>query len=731
MTISATEALRAALAPQSIALIGASDNPNKIGGRPLAYLARSHYAGSVYAITPTRDKVQGLTAFKNLWALPEAPEVAIIAVAGDRALTAVDECAQAGVKAAIVMSSGFAETDATGKAREQQMVSLARRSGMRLIGPNSQGLANFGTGAVMSFSTMFMETAPLDGPVAIVSQSGSMSAVPYGLLRARGVGVRHMHATGNDGDVTVCELASVVVEDPGVKLLLLYLEGIPDPWNLAETARIARQKGVAVVALKSGRSQAGQKAISSHTGALAGEDRIVDAFFREHGIWRAETVVDLVDTAELYLKGWKPKGRKLVAISHSGAVCVLAADAAAAAGLALDPLASSTQADLRKVLPTFATTTNPIDITAALLGNGRLFADVLPIVARDAAADAFLIGIPVAGEGYDLDSMARDSSEFARVTGKPVVMAAPQKSVAQAFKAHGLSVYPTEHQAIRALSHYLSHVELLQSLALRDASRVPTSQGPNLATSTSRTLTVATESLDEAKSLQLLQRHGVPVVTHHVCTTENQAIAAFESLGCTPVVVKGCSPEVTHKSELGLVHLGASNAEAVLASYRAIQKAAGAANIQLTGVIVAQMVRGYKELMIGARRDPVFGPVLVVGDGGKYVEIMPDSQVLLPPFTPEGILWALKKLRIAPLLDGVRGEPGLDVAAFCDAAMRVGQMMLDPSSRVDSLDINPVLVAPRGGGCIAVDAVVIHAKAASWEADKVGATDVAEMTLCK
>ena len=545
------------------------------------------------------------------------------------------------------------------------------------------------------------------------------------LLRARDVGVRHVHATGNDGDVTVCELAAVVAEDPGVKLLLLYLEGIPDPWNLAEAARIARQQGIAVVALKSGRSQAGQLAISSHTGALAGEDRIVDAFFREHGIWRAETIVDLVDTAELYLKGWKPKGRKLIAISHSGAVCVLAADAAAAEGLALEPLASSTQADLRKVLPTFATTTNPIDITAALLGNGRLFAGVLPIVARDSAADAFLIGIPVAGEGYDLDSLARDSSEFARLTGKPVVMAAPQKSVAAAFKAHGLSVFPTEHQAIRALSHYLSHIELQQSLALRETPKAPISQRAYNAGRTSHALTGATEPLDEARSLQLLQRHGVPVVTHHVCSSEDQAVRAFESLGRMPVVVKGCSTEVTHKSELGLVHLGASNAEAVVASYRAIQEAAAAANVSLTGIIVAQLVRSRKELMIGARRDPVFGPVLVVGDGGKYVEIMPDSQVILPPFTHDGIHLALKKLRIAPLLEGVRGEPALDVAAFCDAALCVGQMMLDPSSRVDSLDINPVLVAARGEGCIAVDAVVINASTAPLS------NNVAEVALCK
>lgn len=730
MTNSVRTALHAALAPRSIAVIGASDNPNKIGGRPIAYLARSHYEGAVYAITPARDKVQGQTAFKSLKELPEVPEAAVIAVAGDRALTAVDECAHAGVKVAIVMSSGFAETDAAGKEKEQQMIARARRSGMRVIGPNSQGLANFGSGAVMSFSTMFMEETPLDGPVAIVSQSGSMSAVPYGLLRARGVGVRHVHATGNDGDVTVCELAAVVAEDTEIKLLLLYLEGIPDPWNLAKAARIARQNGIAVVALKSGRSSAGQKAISSHTGALAGEDRIVDAFLREHGIWRAETVMDLVDTAELYLKGWSPTGRKLVAISHSGAVCVLAADAAAASGLALDPLASGTQAELKKVLPTFATTTNPIDITAALLGNGRLFADVLPIVARDAAADAFLIGIPVAGDGYDLDALAGDSSDFAGATGKPVVIAAPQRRVADAFKARGLSVFPTEHQAIRALSHYLSHAELLKAVSSRDTTTDQDSRSGFHTTTDLHELNQKTVALDEAMSLEALHRHGVPVVSHRLCTTEDQALVAFESFGGVPVVVKGCSAEVTHKSELGLVHLGVANAEDIKASYRAIHAAATAAGVMLSGVIVAQLIRGRKEMMVGARRDPVFGPVLVVGDGGKYVEAMPDSQVILPPFTHESVTSALRKLRVAPLLEGVRGEPALDVTALCDTAMCVGNMMLDPASRVDSMDINPVLVGVRGEGCVAVDAVVINAQTELPSTHPVDA-GVAEMALCK
>ena len=695
MTHDPRSALRLALAPRTVAVIGASDNPNKIGGRPLAYLSRFGFKGVVYPINPSRQEVQGFRCFPSLQALPEVPDVVVVAVAGELAVAAVDECAKAGVALCILMSSGFGETDPEGKVREQAMAARARAQGMRIVGPNSQGLANFGNGAVLSFSTMFTEVAPADGPVGIISQSGAMSVIPYGLLRARGVGVRHSHATGNDCDVTVCELACVVAEDPGLKLLLLYLEGIPDPWHLAEAARVARDRNLPIVALKSGRSVAGQEAAQSHTGALASEDRTVDAFLADHGIWRADSMVDLVDTAQLYLKGWKPKGRRLVAISNSGAVCVLTADAASAAKMTLDPLSAATQTELKTILPGFATTTNPVDITAALLSNSRLFGSILPPIARDPAADAFLVGIAVAGAGYDVAAFASDTASFALETGKPLVVAAPQQSVSDQFKALDLAVYPTEGEAVRALGQFLSHSELQKEIALRNP---PVPKKPRTAN--------ASTMLDEAASLALLATCGLQVARHTLCTSVEQARAAFNALGGIPVVVKGCTADASHKSELGLVRVGVTDATGVAEAYREMAVAARSENITLSGVIVAEMVRGQRELMIGARLDPVFGPVLLVGDGGKYVEAMPDAQVLLQPFDVAQVERALRRLRIAPLLDGVRGEPPLDVAAFCRSAVAIGQLMCDDAAGITQIDINPMIVGAQGKGCIAVDAVV-------------------------
>jgi len=686
--------LSAFLDPRSVAVIGASENPHKIGGRPIHYLGRFGFRGQIFPINPNRPEIQGHKAFPDLTSLPEVPALAIVAVAGDAAVQAVDRCAAAGVEAVIVMASGFGETGEAGRAQERAMVARARQTGMRLVGPNSQGLANFGTGAVLSFSTMFLEAPPEDGPVAIVSQSGAMSVVPYGLLRGRGIGVRHTHATGNDADVTVAELAHAVVQDPGVRLLLLYLESIPDAAALAAVAAAARAREVPVVALKAGRTAAGQQAARSHTGALANEDRAVDAFFRREGIWRARDTADLVNATELYLRGWRPEGRRFVAISNSGASCVMAADHASKRGMPLAPLAEGTRKALAAALPGFATVTNPIDITAALLSNSRLFGAILPILAADPAVDLTLISIPVAGIGYDVDTFARDTADFARATGKPVAVAIPQASVAAPFRAAGIPVFPAETPAIDGLDQLAAHWALLRR------KQVPSSaaRAVDLPAGSAR-------FLNEAESLALLAAHDIPVVPHRLCRSEAEARAAYRDLG-PRVAVKACSAEVPHKSEHGLVALRISDEEGAAAAFREQWEKLGNMGVARDGVIVAAMAAGARECVLGARLDPVFGPVVMLGDGGKYVEAMPDVAVLLPPFDEAEAVEALARLRIAPLFAGVRGEPPLDGPALARAAVRLAEIMLSAEGRIASVDLNPVLVRARGEGLVVVDALV-------------------------
>lgn len=693
--------LKAALDPASVAIIGASENPNKVGGRPVHYLDKFGFKGKIFPINPSRPEVQGHKCYPSLADLPEAPEMVIVAVAGDNAIGAVEDCAARGVKVAVVMASGFGEVDAVeGKAKERRMVETARKAGMRIVGPNSQGLANFGTGAIASFSTMFMEFDRAQGHVAMLSQSGALSTVPVGFLRQRGIDVRHSHATGNDADITVGELAIAVAEDPEVKLMLLYLESIPDKTYLEELAAIALDRDLPIIALKSGRTEAGRQAAQSHTGALANEDRVVDAFFEHHGIWRAQDMRGLVEATELYLKGWKPKGRRLVAISNSGAVCVMTADAATTVGMPMAKLSAETDARLKGILPSFATTTNPIDLTAALLSNSRLFGDILPVLADDPAADAFLIGVPVAGPGYDVEAFARDAAGFAAQTGKPLVVSATQPSVARQFAAEGASVFPTEVEAVSALHQFLAHRELM--------ARTVAARGTRGKADALLAPAGATIMLNEADSLALLASRGIPVVPHRLCRSRAEAIAAFESIG-GPVVVKGCSADIAHKSELGLVRLGIRSRDEAGEVYAEMEDIIRKHGAKFDGVIVAAMARGRRELMIGAHRDPVFGPVVVVGDGGKYVEIFRDTALMLPPFTTEDVKKAVARLRIAPLFEGVRGEEPMDVEALADAVVKIGALMGDASAGVMSIDLNPVLLDSAGKGCVVVDAVVFRA----------------------
>src|ERR1700716_3788118 len=692
--------LTPALDPKSVAVIGASENPNKVGGRPVHYLDKFGFKGKIFPINPSRPEVQGHKCYPGLADLPEAPEMVIVAVAGDSAIGAVEDCAAHGVKIAVVMASGFGEVDAVeGKAKERCMVAAAHKTGMRIVGPNSQGLANFGTGAIASFSTMFMDMDRAEGHVAMLTQRGALPRVRVVFWRQRGIAVRHTHATGNDADISVGELAVAVAEDPEVRLLLLYLESVPEKKYLEELAAVALDRDLPIIALKSGRSEAGRQAAQSHTGALANEDRVVDAFFAHHGIWRAPDMRGLVEATELYLKGWKPKGRRLVAISNSGAAAAMPPEAATAVGMPMAKLADETDKKLKGILPSFATTTNPIDLTAALLSNSRLFGDILPVIAEDPAADAFLIGVPVAGPGYDVEAFARDSAAFGKQTGKPLVIAATQRGVADQFASEGLSVFPTETEAVTALHQFLSHRELMARTLARKAMRAKTGL-PAIASA-------AMTMLNEADSLALLAARGIPVVPHRLCRSRAAAGAAFEAMG-GPVVVKGCSADIVHKSELGLVKLGVRTREEageVWTQMEGIMRKHGAG---LDGVIIAAMAGGRREIMIGAHRDPVFGPVVAVGDGGKYVEIFRDTALLLPPFSKDDVSEALGRLRIAPLFAGVRGEPPMDVDALCDAVLRIGELMLDPAARVMSLDLNPVLLDSAGRGCLVVDAVVFQ-----------------------
>ncbi|MEO5861357.1 MAG: acetate--CoA ligase family protein [Burkholderiales bacterium] len=671
----------ALLSPRSIAIVGASDNPHKIGGRPIHFMQRFGFSGKLYPVNPTRSQVQGLKSYPSLAALPESPDCVLLAVGGEAALQAVRDAAKIGAKSLIVSASGFGETGAAGRAMQDEMVRIAHSTGMRMIGPNSQGLANFSCGAVTSFSTLFLERPPADGPVAIVSQSGALSVVPYALLRERGIGVRHVHATGNEADICVAELANAVIADEGVKLLLLYLENFNRPDVLALAAEQARERDIPILALKAGRTQSGAKMASSHTGAMATEDRIVDAFMAKHCILRARNVGDLVDSAELFLSGRRPRGRRLVMLSNSGASCVMAADAADDLNLPLAQLQTSTRDQLKAMLPGFSTAANPIDLTASLLTDSSLFGKALSVIGADNEVDMVMAAIPVAGQGYDVPSYARAAALFIEQTGKPLVFASPLAEVVSEFKKQGVPSFADEQVAMESLAHLANRSGRRSAPSVPLQAVVPVTPVP-----------IASQRyLSEAASLSWLAENGITTVPFRVCKNAAEIRSAFATLG-TPVAIKASSHDVPHKSEHGLVFLNITEETSAAVCFSVIESRLAELNAANEGVIVAKMIKPQRELMIGGRIDPQFGPVVMVGDGGKYVEALRDFALLLPPFNFEDVLRALDGLRIAPILHGTRGEPPLDMHDFADMAVRIGEILTATKDRVASIDLNPVMV---------------------------------------
>jgi acyl-CoA synthetase (NDP forming) len=681
------------LDPSSVAIIGASDDPNKVGGRPVHYLLKFGYTGRILPINPKRESVQGIQCYPNLAALDLVPDTAIIAVSGLAAVQAIKDCARLGVATAVVMASGFAETGETGRQLQNEIVDFARLHGMRLIGPNAQGFANFSNGAVLNFSTMFMEVMPADGPIAIVSQSGAASVMPYAMLREQGYGVRYVAATGNDADLGVSELTRLLVDDPQIRLILVYVETVSNPRLLAEAAYAGRQNGCHIVLLKGGVSDKGAAAAASHTGAMVGQDGALNAFLDKHGIWRAHDIHELVNAAPLYLNGFEPGAGRTVVMSHSGAVGVLCADAADRVGLALTELAVATCERLKGLIPDFANAANPLDLTAALLGNGEMFPRVLEALGGDPDADMFLIGIPVAGPGYDVPGLAQTTAQFMQRTGKPVVMTAPQADVRGIFHQAGVPSFRNESDAVSALRQYARHCQW-------NGSSVPTPFASQPA--------AYAGLLDEADSLALLANAGVPVVQHQVCHDPENAARITADFGGR-VVIKGCAAQVPHKSEHGLVHLNLADPKAALDAARKCLGALDKLGVPHGRLIVARSVKGLHEFMLGVVVDPLFGPLVVIGEGGTLVEIRNDSVSLLAPFNEAQALEAIGRLRIAPVLKGARGQPALDAPALARAAVALGNFALQHQANLLSVDINPVMVMAEG--VVAVDAVIEYREA--------------------
>ncbi|BEP54091.1 acetate--CoA ligase family protein [Variovorax sp. V118] len=685
--------------PRSIAIFGASDDVTKIGGRPLQFLQKYGYAGGIYPINRKAGLVQSLPAYATLDDVPEVPELAVVAVPPAGVLDAVKDCARRGVKAAVILSAGFSEMGEEGSRLQAQIGDVARASGLRVVGPNCLGAIGVPDKSIATFSVALESSFPVAGPVGIVSQSGNLGSFTLRLAGERGLGVSRMLTTGNECDVDIADAIASLATDPGTRVILCCMETCRDGAKLTQAMAMAREAGKPLVVLKVGVSEAGSEAAASHTGALACSDAVFDAVLRNGGAIRVPSIEQLLEVGHaLSVVGpaHVPGGHRVAVLTASGGFGVLLADAASAQGLALPKLAAQTQERILSVVP-FAAPSNPVDMTAQVSSRPEVLAQMLDAVARDASCDALILQSANAFHVPRLRDVFLAALEQVRKDHPSrliLLCARAPQEVRATLNAMGFPV-------VEGIDAACATLAALMRFGARDAARAA-------APVIERVPLAAQAFATEASAKAVLAEAGLPVPREAIAATRDEALAAARAMGF-PLVLKIVSPDIAHKTEVGGVFVGVRSEAQLLEEYdqllaRVAQKAPGA---RIAGVLVAQMVQGGVELILGTKKDPMFGPMVMVGLGGIFAEIFKDVALQPAPVDEAQATAMLQSLKAFPLLDGARGRPKADVTAAAKAIVALSRFAARHADSVSEIDINPLVVLDQGRGAHALDALLV------------------------
>lgn len=680
--------------PRSVAVIGASRNPAKVGGSVVANLVAAGFSGRIVPINARAETVQGLRAVPSILAVEEPVDLAVIAVPAAQVLAALKECVAKGVGGAIVISAGFRETGDVGQEREAELRGWLRGQPIRVLGPNCLGWIRPGR----RLNATFAPAMPLAGRIAFISHSGALAVAILDWSMARRMGFSLFASLGNQADLTETDLLGAAATDPETRVIAAYLEGVADGRRFYE----ALQQAAAVkpvVVLKTGRSVEGARAVSSHTGAFAGSDRAFEAAVRQAGALRVESIEALFDVARALESQQLPGGRRLLVMTNGGGLGIVATDAARAAGLTVPELDGPVQSRLREALPSMAGVTNPVDLVGD--ADAARFSAALHAVGSPGVADAALI-LMTAQAATDSAQVARAIVGATRGWAIPVAAAfvggARVAPGAATLEEAGIPCYPFPERAVAALAG-------MAVVAERRRTRGPAvtrAAGPHVAQVREALRRAGPRHLGLLELAPLLEAYGLRVAAGRLAGTPEAAALAAQAIGL-PVALKVVSPDITHKTDVGGVSLGLASVPAVTEATTAMLERVRRLrpDARLAGVLVQPMVAAGRELLLGAVRDAQFGPLIVVGFGGVYVEILKDTSARLAPITTDEASAMLDELRLAPLLGAVRGQPPVDRAAVADTISRFSLLVTDQSELAE-LEVNPLMVGPDGA--VAVDA---------------------------
>ncbi len=705
--VATVASLRPLLRPRSVAVIGASRDPDAIGHRILRYLVRGEFAGPVYPVNPKASVVASIPAYPSVLDIPGPVDLAVIAVPTAAVLPVIEECGKKGVRAAVVVSAGFAETGPAGRALQDDLVRKARSHGMRLVGPNCLGVLS--ADPEVRLNASFSPVFPAWGSVAMSSQSGALGLAVLEYAQEMGLGLASFVSVGNKADVSGNDLIQYWGEDPAIRVILLYLESFGNPRRFARLARsVGRAKPI--VAVKAGRTPAGRRAAGSHTAALAAGETAVEALFEQAGVIRADTLEEMFDVASLLAEQAPPAGPRVAIVTNAGGPGILAADALAAAGMQVPEPSPDLQERLRRILPPSASVKNPVDMIAS--AGPEQYRAALGEILADPGFDAVMtIFVPVGLCRPDAAGgaiAAAVAAARAAGTQKPVqacIMAGTGLGGPLKAGAERIPTYRFPEAAARALARAHAYARW-RDAPIGDIPVLPSFDGEAARAVCRLALARGGGYLQPGEVDRLLAAAGLPVLPGVVVADADGAAAAAARLGF-PAAVKVVGRTLTHKSDVGGVQLDLHDAAAVRAAcdrIRAGLAAAGAAD-ELAGYLVQPQVGGGTELFVGVTQDPSFGPLVAFGLGGTLVELLRDVAFRITPLTDRDADEMVHAIRGFPLLDGFRGRQPADVDAVREVLLRISALV-EAVPEIAELDLNPLVALGRGHGCRILDARV-------------------------
>ncbi|MBU1360843.1 MAG: acetate--CoA ligase family protein [Gammaproteobacteria bacterium] len=692
-------AISTLLKPRSVAIIGASGDPAKTAGRPVAYLMKHAFSGDIYPVNPKLDRIAGLACYPDIASLPAVPDVAVVLLGAQRAHLAVRELAALGTQAAIVLASGYTEAGEEGALRQRQLLEAA--GPMRLLGPNTIGLVNLSDNIVLSASGALEMDEFRAGSIGVVSQSGGILGALLSRASARGIGLSKLISTSNEVDLELADFIDALVDDDATRVISLYVETVRNPARFRAAALRAAAAGKPIVAFKIGRSEAGAQAAVSHTGALAGADRMYDALFRQTGVIRAQTFGDLLDIPVALATGRVLRGSRVAVLTSTGGAGTLVSDSLGVAGFETPPPDAQTAAALRALQTgeEAALDRNPIDVTLAGLDPELLRGAIRALLASP-SYDALALIVGSSGVGRP-ELMAGAVADCLHLSDKPVIAyVSPHAPEAAALLTRaGVPAFVEAESCTSALAG----MRFVQTRTLPDASPAP-------ATGAAEAVLPA-GSLDEAEAKQLFARFGVPCTREVVVRSAAEAEQAAREIGGR-VVLKILSSDITHKSDIGGVAVGLSADDVAVRLARMSDEVRAATGSAPGRFLVQEMVAGGTELLLGLHRDAL-GTAILLGMGGVTAELFNDTTLrLLPPeggIGREDALSMVRELKTWPLLDGFRGRPKADVDALVSAIVGFSLMAAALGDRLIEAEINPLFVLPQGQGVRAADGVAVLA----------------------